>query len=199
MATQNLTEYTLILNVKQIFKELLKDKLQKVKLIDLLPTDKSQLPCLIISCMDCKLQPVGVGGIIGTKVKEEDKVELGIIEGARLLGTFKFDVWVKKEKDNIEKLEQIAKVIMDTIGENGLSLRKKGILDISLEKITALTSSKNESTWQLKDEELKKSLDYHMLYEATSFKEPTAGVIKKIDLEIIKDGFKEKMVVGEKV
>lgn len=196
MATQNLSDYTLILNIKQIFKELLQDKLLSVNLIDAFPTDKSQLPCLIISCMDYKLQPVGLGGIIGTIIK--DKVETDIVEGTRLLGTFKFDLWVEKATNSFEKLDHVAKVIMDTIGGEGLTLRKKGILDASVEKISEPESSKDKAIWQIKEEGIKKSLYYKVLYEASYVKEPTQGVIKGVEVEI-KDGFKEKMVIGKKV
>lgn len=189
---QNLTDYTLISNIKQIFKDLLKDKLQNVR--NSLPTDKSQLPCLIISCIDCKLQPVGLGGIVGIKLK--DKVESGVIEGARLTGTFKFDIWVEKKKDNIAQLEQMANTIIESSGKEETALREKGILSTSLQKITDVVSSKGESCWQLKEEGLKKSLEYRLLYEATSFKEGE-GEIKEIDVEI-KDGFKEQMIVKKK-
>jgi len=196
MATQNLTDYTLILNVKRIFKELLKDKLPKeVKLLDFLPTTKSQLPCLIISGIDCKLQPVGVGRIIGTKLK--DKVELGIVEGARLSGSYKFDIWVEKGKNSLEKLDQIAKGIMETIGGDGLGLRKKGILELSIEKISDVESSKENSAWQLKEIALKKTIEYKLLYEELAETKPTEGAIEKVEVNI-GDGFKEKMVIEKK-
>lgn len=201
MVTQNLTDYTLILNVKEIFKELLRDKLQsqKVNLINFLPTDKSQLPCLIIYCIDCKVQPVGVGRIIGNKLKDGDRVELGIIEGARLIGSFKFDIWVKKAKDSFEKLDQIANVIINAIGENELALRGKGILSILLEKISDVASSKKNDTWQLEDEAMEKILGYKVLYEGSFVKEPKEErVIKKVEVEL-KNDFKEKMVIEEKI
>ncbi len=193
MSIQN-SSYSLALKVKQIFKESLKNKVQ---VRDFLPMDKSHLPCLIISCEDCKLQPVGLGGIINIEIK--DKVDIGIVEGIRLLGTFRFDIWVEKATDSFEKLENLVNVLTDTIEADKLTLRKNGILSASVEKIGDMESSKDKTIWQIKEEGVKKSLDYRILYENCYTKVPDEGVIKRVEVEIKKDGFKEKMVIEKKI